>query len=108
MRNILLDDYFKIERRTKFRNGFSNGRCHFEIVILDLIDAEWNGLHPHITKIPWFIRKKKNQILKSNFPNIKRNRFLGFSGGFGDTGVTLKLLTKENERFSHQIEVQLF
>ena len=35
----LLVDHFQIKQRITFPNGFSNRRCHFEIVILGLIDA---------------------------------------------------------------------
>ena len=35
----MLEDHFKIEQRTKLRNGFWQRRFHFKIVILGLIDA---------------------------------------------------------------------
>ena len=39
MKNIFLEDLFKIEQRTKFRDAFSNQRCHSNSLLLDQIDA---------------------------------------------------------------------
>ena len=38
-KNICSRTIFKIEQRTRLRNGFSNRRRHFEIVILGLVDV---------------------------------------------------------------------
>ena len=39
IKNILFDDFFNVQQRTTFCNGFSNRRCHFEMINLGLIKA---------------------------------------------------------------------
>ena len=39
IKKILLDGHFETEQRTKFPNGLLNRRCHFNNVILGLIDV---------------------------------------------------------------------